>query len=93
MNNETVFFFLDLFASVSSGTNISTDKSDRAALFAEINAGEEITKRLKKVTPDMQTHKNPSLRSQVRIFPESFLFVFHCEINSRSVKYGTCVSH
>lgn len=53
----------DLFAAVSE-TNISTDKSDRSALFAEINAGEEITKRLKKVTPDMQTHKNPSLRSQ-----------------------------
>ncbi|VBB28639.1 unnamed protein product [Acanthocheilonema viteae] len=52
----------DLFA--ASETNVSTDKSDRAALFAEINAGEEITKRLKKVTPDMQTHKNPALRSQ-----------------------------
>uniref|UniRef100_A0A1I7V7Y5 Adenylyl cyclase-associated protein n=1 Tax=Loa loa TaxID=7209 RepID=A0A1I7V7Y5_LOALO len=54
----------DLFAAVSSETNVSTDKSDRAALFAEINAGEEITKRLKKVTPNMQTHKNPALRSQ-----------------------------
>ncbi|EJW85844.1 adenylyl cyclase-associated protein [Wuchereria bancrofti] len=54
----------DFFAAVSSETNISTDKSDRSALFAQINAGEEITKRLKKVTPDMQTHKNPALRSQ-----------------------------
>ncbi|OZC06150.1 DE Adenylate cyclase associated [Onchocerca flexuosa] len=54
----------DLFSSKPSGTNVATDKTDRAALFAEINAGEEITKRLKKVTPDMQTHKNPALRSQ-----------------------------
>ncbi|XP_065206963.1 adenylyl cyclase-associated protein 1 [Planococcus citri] len=36
---------------------------DRSALFAEINQGENITKALKKVTPDMQTHKNPNLRS------------------------------
>ncbi|VDK88541.1 unnamed protein product [Litomosoides sigmodontis] len=54
----------DLFATVSPKTTVSTDKSDRAALFAEINAGEKITERLKKVTPDMQTHKNPALRSQ-----------------------------
>uniref|UniRef100_A0A8R1TRR8 Adenylyl cyclase-associated protein n=1 Tax=Onchocerca volvulus TaxID=6282 RepID=A0A8R1TRR8_ONCVO len=54
----------DLFSAVPSGTKVTTDKSDRTALFAEINAGEEITKRLKKVTPDMQTHKNPELRSQ-----------------------------
>uniref|UniRef100_A0A915PJH0 Adenylyl cyclase-associated protein n=1 Tax=Setaria digitata TaxID=48799 RepID=A0A915PJH0_9BILA len=59
------FAFPHLFAAISSGTNATTDKAaDRTALFAEINAGEEITKRLKKVTPDMQTHKNPSLRSQ-----------------------------
>lgn len=38
--------------------------SDRAALFAEINKGEDITKGLRKVTADMQTHKNPSLRAQ-----------------------------
>ncbi|CAK9816611.1 Adenylyl cyclase-associated protein 1 [Anthophora plagiata] len=36
---------------------------DRSALFAEINQGEAITKNLKKVTSDMQTHKNPSLRT------------------------------
>lgn len=36
---------------------------DRSALFAEINQGEGITKNLKKVTSDMQTHKNPSLRT------------------------------
>ncbi|EAT34722.1 AAEL013074-PA [Aedes aegypti] len=36
---------------------------DRSALFAQINQGEDITKGLKKVTSEMQTHKNPSLRS------------------------------
>ncbi|XP_011873041.1 PREDICTED: adenylyl cyclase-associated protein 1 [Vollenhovia emeryi] len=36
---------------------------DRSALFAQINRGEDITKSLKKVTSDMQTHKNPALRS------------------------------
>lgn len=36
---------------------------DRSALFAQINQGEDITKGLKKVTADMQTHKNPGLRS------------------------------
>lgn len=37
--------------------------NDRSALFAEINQGENITKNLKKVTADMQTHKNPILRT------------------------------
>lgn len=36
---------------------------ERNALFAQINQGEDITKKLKKVTNDMQTHKNPTLRS------------------------------
>jgi adenylyl cyclase-associated protein len=36
---------------------------DRNALFAQINQGADITKSLKKVTSDMQTHKNPGLRS------------------------------
>lgn len=36
---------------------------ERNALFAQINQGEDITKGLKKVTSEMQTHKNPSLRS------------------------------
>lgn len=35
----------------------------RNALFAQINKGADITKTLKKVTPDMQTHKNTTLRS------------------------------
>lgn len=36
---------------------------DRSALFAQINQGEDITKSLKRVTADMQTHKNTALRS------------------------------
>lgn len=35
----------------------------RNALFAQINQGADITKSLKKVTADMQTHKNTTLRS------------------------------
>ncbi|XP_058056831.1 uncharacterized protein LOC131208197 [Anopheles bellator] len=36
---------------------------DRSALFAQINQGADITKGLKKVTSEMQTHKNPGLRT------------------------------
>lgn len=36
---------------------------DRNALFAQLNMGADITKSLKKVTSDMQTHKNPTLRA------------------------------
>lgn len=36
---------------------------DRNALFAQINQGADITKSLKKVTSEMQTHKNTALRS------------------------------
>lgn len=39
------------------------DPNDRSALFAEINQGEGITRNLKKVTADMQTHKNATLRT------------------------------
>lgn len=44
---------------------ISSDDAsqDRSALFAQINQGEAITKSLKKVTSEMQTHKNPTLRT------------------------------
>uniref|UniRef100_A0A2M4A5I8 Putative adenylate cyclase-associated protein cap/srv2p n=1 Tax=Anopheles triannulatus TaxID=58253 RepID=A0A2M4A5I8_9DIPT len=42
---------------------LSDQDDDRSALFAQINQGADITKGLKKVTSDMQTHKNPSLRS------------------------------
>ncbi|XP_011297992.1 adenylyl cyclase-associated protein 1 [Fopius arisanus] len=41
----------------------SLGNDDRSALFAQINQGENITKSLKKVTLDMQTHKNSSLRT------------------------------
>ncbi|CAD6197962.1 unnamed protein product [Caenorhabditis auriculariae] len=37
--------------------------SARNSLFESINKGEEITTGLRKVTAEMQTHKNPSLRS------------------------------
>jgi adenylyl cyclase-associated protein len=51
----------DIFADIKKDT--SGDKDERAALFAEINKGENITSKLKKVTSDMQTHKNPNLRA------------------------------
>jgi adenylyl cyclase-associated protein len=35
----------------------------RGALFASINQGSDITKGLKKITAEQQTHKNPSLRA------------------------------
>lgn len=40
----------------------SAAEQSRAKLFAELNKGEDVTKGLKRVTADMQTHKNPSLR-------------------------------
>ncbi|XP_018564064.1 adenylyl cyclase-associated protein 1 [Anoplophora glabripennis] len=47
------------FADVDVG---GAGDADRSALFAEINKGQDITKGLKKVTADMQTHKNSALR-------------------------------
>ncbi|XP_022914902.1 adenylyl cyclase-associated protein 1 isoform X2 [Onthophagus taurus] len=41
---------------------LEDSNTDRSALFAQINQGENITRGLKKVTADMQTHKNPTLR-------------------------------
>jgi len=41
----------------------------RAALFAEINRGLDVTKGLKRVTADMQTHKNPALRQESPVVP------------------------
>lgn len=35
----------------------------KAALFAEISQGDKITGKLKKVSDDMKTHKNPALRT------------------------------
>jgi adenylyl cyclase-associated protein len=52
----------DLFAE-ESGAGSGGDEQSRAQLFAALNQGEDVTKGLKKVTADMQTHKNPSLRS------------------------------
>mmetsp|Transcript_33264 Transcript_33264/g.93259 ORF Transcript_33264/g.93259 Transcript_33264/m.93259 type:complete len:478 (+) Transcript_33264:133-1566(+) len=37
--------------------------ADTNALFAQLNQGGNVTKGLKKVTRDMQTHKNPGLRA------------------------------
>lgn len=48
----------ELFAEEAGG-----DEKSRAQLFAELNKGEDVTKGLKRVTADMQTHKNPALRS------------------------------
>jgi adenylyl cyclase-associated protein len=36
---------------------------NRADLFASLNKGDDVTKGLKKVSSEMQTHKNPNLRS------------------------------
>jgi len=44
----------------SSGNNDNV----QAALFASLNKGADITQGLKKVTKDMQTHKNASLRQE-----------------------------
>lgn len=46
-----------------SDLTISGSEADKSALFAQINQGENITKNLKKVTSDMQTHKNTALRA------------------------------
>ncbi len=43
---------------------VSAEQEARSALFADLNRGEEVTKGLKKVTADMQTHKNPELRDR-----------------------------
>lgn len=43
--------------------DLSLGDDDRSALFAQINQGEDITKGLKRVTADMQTHKNTTLRT------------------------------
>jgi adenylyl cyclase-associated protein len=43
--------------------SLASAGDERNALFAQINQGADITKSLKKVTADMQTHKNPGLRS------------------------------
>ncbi|XP_078664971.1 adenylyl cyclase-associated protein 1-like isoform X4 [Branchiostoma floridae x Branchiostoma belcheri] len=49
----------DLTSGSGGGDDMAAAKS---ALFADLNKGTDITKGLKKVTSDMQTHKNPTLR-------------------------------
>ncbi|XP_070534574.1 adenylyl cyclase-associated protein 1-like isoform X2 [Ptychodera flava] len=44
----------------------------RAALFSDLNKGEGITSGLKKVTSDMQTHKNPALRKPYQQGPTPY---------------------
>lgn len=49
----------------------ASSEQSRAKLFAELNKGEDVTKGLKRVTADMQTHKNPSLRTTAAPAPSS----------------------
>jgi len=46
-----------------SGAPAKAAAPDPNALFAALNKGSDITSGLKKVTKDMQTHKNPALRA------------------------------
>lgn len=54
----------NMFADSKKQPKADDSDSARQALFNELNKGEEITSRLKKVTSEMQTHKNPDLRAQ-----------------------------
>jgi adenylyl cyclase-associated protein len=38
-------------------------ETNRSALFSELSKGEDVTKGLRRVTDDMKTHKNPTLRA------------------------------
>lgn len=44
--------------------NQAHPEDPRAALFRDLNKGEDISKGLKKVSTEQMTHKNPALRSQ-----------------------------
>ncbi|XP_074600510.1 adenylyl cyclase-associated protein 1 [Brevipalpus obovatus] len=59
-------FFDDISANGADrgGGGGGGDDDTRSALLKALNKGTEITKGLKKIDPSMQTHKNPSLRSQ-----------------------------
>ncbi|CAB3400904.1 unnamed protein product [Caenorhabditis bovis] len=60
----------DLFANLPPApAAVDKDKANRDALFASLNKGEAITSGLRKVTADMQTHKNPNLRGNVAPVP------------------------
>lgn len=45
----------------------SSDAGAREKLFSQLNCGGDITKGLRRVTKDMQTHKNPNLRANAPI--------------------------
>ncbi|KAI6191755.1 Adenylyl cyclase-associated protein [Aphelenchoides bicaudatus] len=55
---------VDFLAEKKAPSQSDADNSARQALFNDLNKGEGVTSRLKKVTSDMQTHKNPELRGQ-----------------------------
>lgn len=55
---------------------------NRSALFAEINKGEGITSTLKRVTPDMQTHKNTTMRSGPAPFKAPVVSSSHKPVSS-----------
>lgn len=50
------------FDDAKNGPSDKSKDDSRAALFASINQGTDITRNLKKVTADQQTHKNAALR-------------------------------
>ncbi|VDO67732.1 unnamed protein product [Heligmosomoides polygyrus] len=54
-----------LLADIAPAAPADGSKLNRDALFAELNKGEAVTAGLRKVTADMQTHKNPALREHV----------------------------
>lgn len=56
----------------------------RAALFASINKGEDITKGLRKVNPEEMTHKNPALRAS-NIVPETAMKNLSLNENNKTV--------
>uniref|UniRef100_A0A1W7RB49 Adenylate cyclase-associated protein n=1 Tax=Hadrurus spadix TaxID=141984 RepID=A0A1W7RB49_9SCOR len=51
-------------------STINDTNDARAALFREINQGQDITKGLRKVTSEQQTHKNPTLRQHTGPVPK-----------------------
>lgn len=53
----------DELAKAGGGAAAASGGGDRGGLFAQINQGGKITSGLKKVTKDMQTHKNKELRA------------------------------
>ncbi|CAG0924902.1 unnamed protein product [Notodromas monacha] len=54
---------IDLSADIAARQGSLKGGDERGALFDQLNKGADVTKGLKKVTADMQTHKNPELRT------------------------------